>query len=248
MPKPTLVIDGDIILYQAAQGAEEEVEWEPDQWTVNSDLGKAKQAVDYSIKDLLFRLDLDDAIVALSDPNANFRKQLYPDYKGTRKGTRKPVGYKALYAWCMDAYPSASKPGLEGDDVMGILATQPDRDVILWSLDKDMATIPGRFMRGADMINVTPAAADWWWMCQTMAGDPVDNYPGCKGIGLKTAEKIMPFTEDFDVLTAWKTKVLPAFLKAGYDEAYAITQARLARILRWDDWDIEKQEPILWTP
>jgi hypothetical protein len=28
----------------------------------------------------------------------------------------------------------------------------------------------------------------------------------------------------------------------------ALRNARLARILRWDDWDRKKKEPILWRP
>ena len=39
-----------------------------------------------------------------------------------------------------------------------------------------------------------------------------------------------------------------AFIKAGLTKDDALTQARLARILRWSDWDAEKGEPILWKP
>ena len=39
-----------------------------------------------------------------------------------------------------------------------------------------------------------------------------------------------------------------AYIKAGYTRDDALEQARLARILRWTDWDEKKGEPILWTP
>jgi DNA polymerase-1 len=42
--------------------------------------------------------------------------------------------------------------------------------------------------------------------------------------------------------------VLEAFLKAGLTEQDALTQARLARILRFSDWDNETKQPILWSP
>jgi hypothetical protein len=43
-------------------------------------------------------------------------------------------------------------------------------------------------------------------------------------------------------------RVLEAYTKAGLTEADALTQARLARILRWSDWDAKERKPILWTP
>jgi DNA polymerase-1 len=42
--------------------------------------------------------------------------------------------------------------------------------------------------------------------------------------------------------------VVSLYAKAGLTEADALRQARLARILRWTDWDNKKKEPILWTP
>ena len=249
----TLVVDGDIVLYQACSGAETETEWEPEQWHIETDLRVAKSAVHYTMNDLKFRSGADTVVVAISDVH-NFRKDILPTYKATRAKTRKPVGYKALKDWMPLEYTCIMKPNLEGDDVMGIFATRPDvvfgnDDVILWSLDKDIATIPGRFMQGKKIREVTKPQADHYWLCQTLAGDPVDNYAGCKGIGMKTAEKLLGFAgPHFDVNVQWKTIVLPTFMKAGFDEEYALTQARCARILHYDDWDNEKQEPILWSP
>ena len=42
--------------------------------------------------------------------------------------------------------------------------------------------------------------------------------------------------------------VTGAFEKAGLGEAEALTQARLARILRAEDWDFDNREVKLWTP
>jgi DNA polymerase-1 len=38
------------------------------------------------------------------------------------------------------------------------------------------------------------------------------------------------------------------FIKAGLSRDEAITQARLARILRYDDWDAENETIKLWSP
>ena len=37
-------------------------------------------------------------------------------------------------------------------------------------------------------------------------------------------------------------------MAAGFTKDDAIQQARLARILRWEDWDKDKGEVILWHP
>ena len=41
---------------------------------------------------------------------------------------------------------------------------------------------------------------------------------------------------------------LAEYKRAKLDEEEAITQARLARILRASDWDSENKKPILWQP
>ena len=42
--------------------------------------------------------------------------------------------------------------------------------------------------------------------------------------------------------------VLAEYKRQELDENYALTQARLARILRASDWDSKKKKPILWSP
>jgi DNA polymerase-1 len=42
--------------------------------------------------------------------------------------------------------------------------------------------------------------------------------------------------------------VLAEYKRQELDEKYALTQARLARILRASDWDNKKKKPILWSP
>jgi DNA polymerase-1 len=73
-------------------------------------------------------------------------------------------------------------------------------------------------------------------------GDATDGYGGCPGIGPKTAEKLLDKHG-----AVWKT-VVDAYLKAGLTEEDAIMNARMARILRAEDWDFENNEVKLWTP
>jgi len=239
----TLLIDGDIYLYRAAAAAEEEIDWGDDIWSLSTDLKEAKDIFKYTMDDFFTRFDTDKYTVCLSDKR-NFRKDVDPTYKGNRKKTRKPVGYRALVDWAIESYTTFSKPGLEADDCMGILATKPDMpSSLIISDDKDMQTIPCNLYRpGAEEHHViTEGAADLFFMKQVLMGDPADGYPGCPGIGLKRAADVLGSRPDWSL-------VVQAYQKQKLTEDDAIKQARLARILRWSDWDDEKQQPILWSP
>jgi DNA polymerase-1 len=64
---------------------------------------------------------------------------------------------------------------------------------------------------------------------------------------VKAAQILDSIVEDATPQQRWET-VVSVFEKAGLTEQDALTQARLARILRWSDWDNTKKEPILWSP
>jgi len=241
----TLLIDADITAYQATASAEMEYEWADDIWTLYSDLKQAKDHFDYLVYKLVEETDIHDYKLCFSD-SANFRKTIYSDYKGNRKG-RKPVGYNELKRWAMDKHPSFSKPNLEADDCLGILATKYKGKIVIATMDKDLLTIPGLVYKikpdgSASMIKVTPEEADYNFLLQSLTGDTTDNYKGCPGVGPKRAEEL--FKKHGAV---WKT-VEDAYLKAGLTKEDALLNARMARILRDTDYDFTKEEVILWTP
>lgn len=249
-----LLIDGDILVYRCLSAAETELEFEPDVWTLHCDHGEARVSFIEALDGLIEKAGVDTAVIALSDNKANWRKEVYPSYKANRKAVRKPLGFNAFRQWVIDTYQVAMKPGLEADDVLGILATKPRNDTIIWSIDKDLMQIPGKHLTPDGIKVVSEVDGDWWFIRQTLSGDPVDGYPGCKGIGAVKAEKIIQDAVDANahlvgsvVEAAWPA-VVEAYDKAGLTIEDAITQARMARILRWNDWNQEKQEVKLWTP
>lgn len=238
-----LLIDGDIYLYRAAAAAEEEIDWGDDIWSLSTDLKEAKDIFKYTMNDFFTRFDTDNYILCLSDKD-NFRKAIDPTYKGHRKKTRKPVGHRALVDWAIENYNTFSKPSLEADDCMGIMATKPDTPTsLIISDDKDMQTIPCNLYRpGVEEHHViTEGAADLFFYKQVLMGDPADGYPGCPGIGFKRAADVLGSRPDWSL-------VVQAYQKQKLTEEDAIKQARLARILRWSDWDESNQQPILWSP
>ena len=138
-------------------------------------------------------------------------------------------------------YEVVIMPTLEADDALGIYATQNPGNVIC-SPDKDMRQIPGRLFDMSEMMNVDLSEGKKWHLVQTLAGDQTDGYAGVPGIGVKRA--ITLFEEKG---YSWKT-VVEAFAEKDLSEDVALENARLAKILTADDYDFDKQQPILWSP
>jgi 5'-3' exonuclease len=181
----------------------------------------------------------------------NFRYSVDPSYKKNRAGTRKPTAYYAVLERVEKTWPSFKFDGLEADDVMGIFATR-DANTIICSMDKDMKTIPCTLWDGKKVQKVSKGDADFWFLYQVLVGDTADGYPGLPSVGPKKAEAILKPIRKLHADPCWEAMwqdgIVPAYQARGFSEADAIKQARLARILRNEDWDAVKKEPILWTP
>lgn len=246
-----LLIDADVVAYQAASANEVATEWEPGYWTWHCDESAVQATVRAEIDKIMADLDGGSYKLCLTDSEGNFRKSILPTYKGNRANVKKPLVLKPIKQWMIDELGAYFRPGLEGDDCMGILATIKSKDErVIVSIDKDMKSVPGLFSRdGKKIVEVNQDEADYWHLFQTLTGDVTDGYSGCPGIGPKKAEAIL-----FGASPPWGTPreawrgVVQAYEKAGLGEEEALTQARVARILRASDYDFKKKEPILWTP
>jgi DNA polymerase-1 len=161
--------------------------------------------------------------------------------------------------WLMDKYGDKVflRPGLEGDDVLGILATSKTLvkgPRVAVTLDKDMKSIPcdNYNSKTGSLTTISEREADAFHLRQTLTGDTTDGYPGCPGIGPVKADKFLEhFLDDnshMTILQAWKDIIVPAYVKAGLNESVALTQARVARICRNTDYNYKKKEVILWQP
>jgi DNA polymerase I len=234
------LIDGDILLYTIAYQCEREIDWGDDLWTMHSDFNEAKQRVDLDIMEFRSMLGCRSVRVALSSPT-NFRKKIWSEYKENRKGQRKPLCYRPLRQYVLEVWEAKIVPDLEADDLLGMWSTESPGKRVIVSADKDLKTIPGLVYnpRKPDLgiYEVSPEEADRQHLMQTLTGDRTDGYPGCPGIGDKRAEAIAE--------GGWPA-VVEAYAKAGFDEQYAIAQARLARILRHGDY--KRRKVRLWDP
>jgi len=246
-----LLLDADILCYQTTASVETEVDWGDDFWTLHSDLQEAIDRLGADVAYLTDKLSADEVILCFTD-GENFRKQIYPQYKTNRKGVRKPLAYKALVAHCKENYETFTRPNLEADDVMGILATwpkfRPGAKKVIVSEDKDLKTIGGAWLfnpaKHDEPVFNDPHEAYLYFLEQTLTGDTTDGYPGCPGIGPVKAKAAL---EKADEGAEWAA-VVALYLKAGLSEEVALQQARCARILHATDYDFKRKEPKLWLP
>lgn len=236
-----LLVDADFIVYKSCAAAETEIDWGDDVILVTSRFSDAYKNVLKELNKIRneFLWDAPELILFFSD-SKNFRKKIFPDYKGHRN-RKKPCGYRRVIEELKNEYDVVRMDELEADDAMGIYATANPGNIIV-SPDKDMRQIPGRVYNLDETIHVTPEEGAKWHLIQTLAGDQTDGYSGVPGIGVKRAVSL--FEEEG---YSWET-VVKAFAAKDLGEDTALTNARLARILTCDDYDSINQRPILFTP
>lgn len=246
----TLLIDGDEFVYVSCIAVEYEAEWDEQNIVLASNQAQAWDALQGKLNAVLNIVGEGDHKIAFAFGSRSFRKEIYPDYKAKRT-KRLPLCYNKVHKRVYENYVSLDIEGLEGDDVLAIMATNGKHEnPVIVSQDKDMLTVPTTLLRLGELVTITTAQADYNWLKQTLTGDTSDGYPGCPSIGPVNAEKLLDcFVNDdhFDLAEAWKA-VVQQFIKKGLTEDDAITQARLARIVRDEDWDSERLEVKLWTP
>lgn len=243
--KKTVLIDGDILLYRIASVAEEVAEFSEDVLSVWVDMKEAHRSVNKAVVDIITRTSTNEAVICLTSPT-NFRKDILPSYKANRKGTRKPIALSPLRKWVAKEHRTFEKDDLEADDVLGILATHPtliEGHKVIYSQDKDLLQIPGYHFDfdSNSVVEISEEDGDYYHYFQTLTGDRVDNYIGCPTCGPKKAEKILAVNNDWNAVVA-------AFGKQGISENDALIQARVSKILRHQDYDLNEGKVILWTP
>lgn len=238
-----ILIDGDLLLHTVSSATEQETDWGNGIHTLHANEEQGKVLLRMRINEYREKFG-DPTVVAFTD-SVNFRKAIAEDYKGNRRG-RKPIAYLTYKAFLEENYKCITVPTLEADDVLGIIATKrKDDDPVIISDDKDFRQIPGRVYspRSGELRTISVEEGDYYHLQQTLVGDRVDNYPGCPGVGEVKARAVL----SGELGPTWDAVKL-CYERAGKSEADALQQARLARILRIEDYDYDKREVILWTP
>jgi DNA polymerase-1 len=237
-----LLIDSDFLAYKAAQACEIGIDFGEDVIIAQSQFSEVLRVFHNELNKVTKAMMDDDFILYFSSTE-NFRKKIYPDYKGHRM-KRKPLGYKRLVNYCRENHNFKLIEGLEADDTIGIEATRhANPSNIIVSPDKDLKQIPSVLWNLTDdVVEITKEEGDRWHLVQSLSGDPTDGYSGCPGIGVKRATELLDKNEN-----QWEA-VCKAYRDRGLSDDDALLNARLAKILRNENYDHDRNQPILWNP
>ena len=244
--KTTLLIDADVLAFEASVIAEESIEWKEEMWTVHADMALAKARVVNRVEEFKDMMTTNSVTMCLTD-RANFRRVLNPDYKANRSKSRLPIILRQVKQWIIEELNGQMWANLEADDIISILATdkEMDEETIIISIDKDFKSVPGIFYdyNKGEYHHPTEEEADNYHLVQTIAGDHTDGYSGVPGIGVTRAERLLQ-SDGF----TWET-VVKSYEKAGLTEQDALTNAWMARLLRADNYSFRTNTiKKLWTP
>ena len=239
MSKTTILIDADVLAFEASIIAQENIQWE--------EMAVAKERVLGRIEQFRDLLKADEVVLALSD-RANFRRKLFPDYKANRRKSVLPIILKPMKEWMIKELDAQLWANIEADDILSILATERpnrlDKRVIV-SIDKDFKGVPGIFYdyNRKEYHEPTEEEADNFHLIQTLTGDSTDGFSGVKGVGPVAAQRWLD-----DNGYTWES-VVALYEKKGQTEQEALTNAWMARLLRKEEYN-KKQKQItrLWTP
>lgn len=276
----TLLVDGDLWAYRTAAATEKSTDFGDGQFVLTADADAGKFNLDALMDEFMDTLGAERIIVAISDER-NFRKEVLPSYKSNRRDIRRPIILHELLNHFRENYEVFTRPGLEADDVMGILLTNPKvvkGEKIVVTMDKDLRSVPGLHWnpdkegqtKHKRPTLVSEKEADALFYAQVLSGDMVDGYAGCPGIGVKGAADLVAnpvklvWTESVvargpnkgSVRGRWVPEptadiwecIVSHYEKAGLTEDDALASARVARILRHEDYNYKQKEPILWQP
>ena len=244
----TVLLDGDIVAYKHASGSEVATDWGDDIWSLWTDMRQAIQQMEADIKFTAKNLKATKILIALTGKE-NFRKNIDPTYKNSRKTSRKPMGLVPLKEHLVKEWAAEIVEPLEADDLLGVWATDPSfckgsRKVIV-STDKDMRTIPCELWNPnkaeEGIKKISKEAADRFHLYQTLVGDSTDGYSGCPTIGHTRAERVLEGEATWD-------GVVRAYEMQGLTSEDALVQARLARILRAENYNSVTRKITYWKP
>ena len=182
-------------------------------------------------------------IAAMDSTTKTFRHEFYPEYKATRNAT--PADLHAQIPWICDILEALGVPvlqcdGYEADDIIATVARKCEengRTCRILSGDKDLMQLVDETTQ-----ILKPESGSTWkvtgiegveqeWGVKpkqlldllSLYGDTADNIPGVKGVGVKTASKLLTDYTDLDGIYAHIDEIKGAMknkLIDGKEKAY----------------------------
>lgn len=162
------------------------------------------------------------------DHGKTFRHEAFPAYKAQREETPEDIRASVpIIKDILEAYhiPVLQADGFEADDVIGTLATAAGREGIetyMLTPDKDYGQLVGgnvfiyrpRHGGGYDTLGESEVTQKYGIATTTqvidllaLMGDSADNFPGCPGVGEKTAAKLITQFGSIDNMLAHTNEI-----------------------------------------
>ncbi len=163
-----------------------------------------------SIKKLLEELKPDYAAVCFDLPGPTFREENFADYKAKREKTPEDLVTQLphINKLCeATGFSVMSLEGYEADDVIATLVKKAEEgniETVIFTLDKDLMQLVSEDVK---ILNMHKSGVELYDRSNVeekfgippekindflaLSGDPSDNIPGIKGIGKKTAAKLL---------------------------------------------------------
>jgi 5'-3' exonuclease len=212
----TLLIDADWLIYNSCCACEQDTRWNDWEHTLHSDERDILNLIENRLDVYRSIADSKHDIVMCFTSYPTFRHEIFPEYKINRIGKRKPLALKSVIKEVKERYETVAYENLEGDDVLGLLATNGRyKDPIIVSVDKDMRTLPCKLIADDSIEHITNKKANRHWFEMSLAGDAGDGILGIKGMGMVTASKTLANTPD--TKEALWSKVQETYTKKDYD-------------------------------
>jgi DNA polymerase-1 len=166
-----------------------------------------------ALEEILRKEDPTHVAVVFDPPGPTFRHDMFPEYKANRDATPEDIKTAVPYIKrLVEGFniPVIEELGFEADDVIGTMAKLAEKEgyiVYMMTPDKDFAQLvserifmykPGRGGGAAEVLG--PAEVREKFLVErseqvidilALMGDAADNIPGAKGIGEKTAKKLI---------------------------------------------------------
>ena len=166
-----------------------------------------------ALEELLRKEDPSHVAVVFDPPGPTFRNELYEEYKANREATPEDIKLAVPYIKkLIEGFniPVIEEPGYEADDVIGTMAMKAAKEgyvVYMMTPDKDFAQLvsdqifmykPARGGGAPEILGLKEVQEKFLvehpaQVVDILAlwGDASDNIPGARGIGEKTAKKLI---------------------------------------------------------
>ncbi len=149
----------------------------------------------------------------------NFRYNVCPEYKAKRTKPDWQYFNYIKHDIIKNNFKWLSIDGVESDDILASFAAQKN-DIILVHDDKDELQIPGIHIYRNKLRVVSETEAYVNLMIQVLTGDSTDGIKGVRGVGIKTAERLLKNANIVNMLDIVIKEYVRVYENEGLKEFY----------------------------